>query len=162
MRRTLRFLVLTALVAVTVSLGALAGQEIPAAANDEESAVYTLSNATDGNAVLVFHRAEDGTLTPGDSVPTDGVGSDGSLGNQGAVALSEDHSWLLAVNAGSNDISVFQVEDGGLTLTDLAPSGGTEPISITIYKELVYVLNDGGLTETLPISVGSNLTPMAN
>jgi hypothetical protein len=48
MRRTLRFLVLAALTAVTVSLGTLAGQETPAAANDEEGVVYTLSNATDG------------------------------------------------------------------------------------------------------------------
>jgi 6-phosphogluconolactonase (cycloisomerase 2 family) len=36
------------------------------------------------------------------------------------------------------------VENGDLTLTDLVPSGGTEPISVTIYKDLVYVLNDGG------------------
>jgi 6-phosphogluconolactonase len=89
------------------------------------------------------------------------------LGNQGAVVLSNDHKWLLAVNAGSNDISVFQVEDSGLTLTDLVPSGGTEPISVTIYKDLVYVLNDGGLDgDTANISgfqlnSSGELTPLA-
>jgi 6-phosphogluconolactonase (cycloisomerase 2 family) len=127
-----------------VALGNLSGPGTPATANDEEGVVYTLSNAAAGNAVLVFHRAEDGSLTPGDPVLTDGLGSGGSLGNQGAVVLSDDHNWLLAVNAGSNNISVFQVENGDLTLTDLVPSGGTEPISVTIYKDLVYVLNDGG------------------
>jgi 6-phosphogluconolactonase (cycloisomerase 2 family) len=138
------------------------------AANSEEGTVYTQSNAADGNTVLVFHRAENGSLTPGDSVPTDGLGSGGSLGNQGAVVLSDDGNWLLAINAGSNDVSVFRVEDSSLTLTDLAPSGGTEPISITIYKDLVYVLNDGGTDgDTANISgfrlnADGELTPLAD
>ena len=32
----------------------------------------------------------------------------------------------------------------GLTLADKVPSGGMHPISVTNYKNLVYVLNDGG------------------
>jgi hypothetical protein len=85
MKRTLRFLVLAALVAVMVALGALGGREVAAAPNDSEGAVYTLSNATDGNAVLIFQRAEDGSLTPADpaSVPTGGQGSGGASATRG-------------------------------------------------------------------------------
>jgi hypothetical protein len=74
MRRMSRVVVLAA---VILALGTL--QETPAAATGEEGAVYTMSNDADGNTVLVFHRAEDGSLTPGDPVPTDGLGSDDAL-----------------------------------------------------------------------------------
>jgi 6-phosphogluconolactonase (cycloisomerase 2 family) len=76
--------------------------------------------------------------------------------------LSDDGNWLLAVNAGSNDISVFRVEEDGLTPTDLVPSGGTEPISVTIHKDLVYVLNDGGTANISGFRLNSSgeLTPL--
>ena len=46
-------------------------------------------------------------------------GRAGALGNQGGLVLAGDGEWLLAVNAGSNDISVFVVdsEAGTLRLT---------------------------------------------
>ncbi|MGH2368240.1 MAG: beta-propeller fold lactonase family protein, partial [Chloroflexota bacterium] len=58
--------------------------------------------------------------------------------------LDDTGRWLFAVNPGSNDLSVFRVHGGDLTLTDRAPSGGTQPISVTVHYGLVYVLNDGG------------------
>jgi 6-phosphogluconolactonase len=106
-------------------------------------AVYTMSNAADGNAVLIFDRSFDGRLRAAGAVPTGGTGSGGGLGNQGGVVLSDDERWLLAVNAGSADISVFQVQRRGLRLVSRAPSGGTRPISVTIHRRLVYVLNAG-------------------
>lgn len=106
-------------------------------------AVYTMSNSSSGNAILMFHRAANGTLTAAGSFPTGGVGSGGGLGNQGALILSQNNRWLYAVNAGSNDISVFAVRTQGLELTDKVPSGGIQPISLTVDHDLLYVLNAG-------------------
>lgn len=108
-------------------------------------AVYAQTNAPGGNAVAVFGRAADGSLSPPTLVPTGGAGTGASLGDQGAVALSADGRFLFAVNAGSNDVSSFAVgPDGGLTLVDRIPSGGTLPVSVAVYQNLLYVLNAGG------------------
>lgn len=109
-------------------------------------AVYTMSNAASGNQILVFNRHADGTLSPAGAVATGGSGSGGGLGNQGGVVLSDDGEWLLAVNAGSNDVSVFAVGEHGLRLTDRRSSGGLQPVSIATRHRLVYVLNAGSDT----------------
>lgn len=107
-------------------------------------AVYTITNAASGNAVVVYARAADGTLSPAVTYPTGGTGTGASLGSQGAVALGEDGRVLFAVNAGSNDISVFRVGQSGLTLATRFPSGGIQPTSLTLRNNMVYVLNTGG------------------
>jgi 6-phosphogluconolactonase (cycloisomerase 2 family) len=111
-------------------------------------AVYTMTNAPDGNAIVIFDRDGKGALTPAGSVPTGGSGSGGGLdplASQGSLALTQDHRWLLAVNAGSNDISVFRVDRDGLKLVDNIESGGVFPTSLTVVRDLVYVLNAGGV-----------------
>ncbi|MBK9306215.1 MAG: beta-propeller fold lactonase family protein [Nitrospira sp.] len=105
--------------------------------------VYTMSNGTDGNAVLAFRQHGD-TLVPVGSFPTGGKGSGGGLGNQGALAFSDDGDALLVVNPGSHDISVFEINGRYLKLTDRVSSGGSSPISITTHEDYVYVLNAGG------------------
>ncbi|MBI5284014.1 MAG: beta-propeller fold lactonase family protein [Chloroflexi bacterium] len=115
-----------------------------ASADGRGGAVYTLSNQIGGNSVLVFDRQADGSLTAAGSVDTGGVGTGGGLGSQGAVILTEDNHRLIAVNAGSNDLSVFDVRDGGLTLVDRASSGGIRPVSITVHDNVLYALNAGG------------------
>jgi 6-phosphogluconolactonase len=107
-------------------------------------AVYALTNATTGNAVMVWDRAADGSLTPAGSYATGGLGSGAGLGSQGAIILSKNNRWLFAVNAGSNEISSFEVEDHGLRLIDKVASGGTLPTSLTADHDLLYVLNAGG------------------
>jgi hypothetical protein len=72
-------------------------------------ALYTTTNGLDANVVLAFHRAADGTLTPLGSFPTGGRGNELRLNNQSGLALSEDESWLYAINAASNEITVFAV-----------------------------------------------------
>jgi 6-phosphogluconolactonase (cycloisomerase 2 family) len=110
---------------------------------DIAGAVYTMTNAVGGNEILVFDRGADGRVTPAGSYGTGGLGAGAGLGNQGGLVLSDDDRWLLVVNAGSNSVSVFAVSREGLHLTDTEPSGGTTPISVTIHKDLVYVLNAG-------------------
>lgn len=124
--------------------------------------VFTLTNQPAGNAVAVFNRAIDGALTAAGTVPTGGLGTGGGLGNQGALFLLGDRR-LLAVNPGSNDVSVFTLGPNGLELTDRAPSGGTLPISVAAHNNLVYVLNDGGTANVsgLRLSAQGKLTPLA-
>jgi 6-phosphogluconolactonase (cycloisomerase 2 family) len=107
-------------------------------------AVYVSTNATAGNEVLVFPRAGDGTLGAPGAFATGGLGTGGGLGNQGAVVLNHANHRLFVANAGSNEVSVFAVIPGGLELLDRAASGGTLPVSIAVYRRLVYVLNAGG------------------
>jgi 6-phosphogluconolactonase len=126
-------------------------------------AVYTITNAAAGNAVVVYARASNGALSSGVTYPTGGTGTGAGLGSQGAVALSEDGLLLFAVNAGSNDVSVFQVSASGLTLATRFPSGGIQPTSLTVRGNLVYVLNAGGNGNItgFRLTDGAGVTPLA-
>ncbi len=125
--------------------------------------VYTLTNQVAGNSVAAFTRAADGTLSAAGIVATGGTGTGAGLGSQGAVALSDDGRWLFAVNAGSNDVSVFSVGPAGLALANRTASGGTLPISLTVHGTVLYVLNAGGDGNISGFTVGSSgaLTPIA-
>ncbi|KPV50378.1 hypothetical protein SE17_27300, partial [Kouleothrix aurantiaca] len=115
-----------------------------AAASGDAGAVFALSNSPNGNAVLIWNRAADGTLTAAGSIPTGGTGTGAGLGSQGALALSANHQWLFAVNAGSDSISAFRVRPAGLDFAGQVASGGTRPTSVTVHDDLLYVLNAGG------------------
>ena len=123
-------------------------------------AVYVLTNQPSENAVMVFQRNADGLLQPGASFPTGGTGlgsGPNPLNSQGSLILSGDNRLLFAVNAGSDSISTFAVSGDSLTLLQTIPSGGTEPVSLTNHRDVVYVLNAGG---TANIS-GFRITPEA-
>jgi 6-phosphogluconolactonase len=107
--------------------------------------VFTQTNEASGNEVVAFARAGDGLAEIG-RWETGGLGTGQGLGSQGALVLSENRRWLFAVNAGSDDISVFRLTPDGLTLADTAPSGGDRPISLTVHGNLLYVLNHGSDT----------------
>ena len=128
--------------AATALLVVGAGHESVRAARSS-GVVYTMSNATTGNRILAFDRGPGGALRPSGSFATGGLGSGGGLGSQGALTLSENDRWLLAVNAGSNNVTLFATDDDGLRWLDKVPSGGTQPVSVTIHGTLVYVLNAG-------------------
>jgi 6-phosphogluconolactonase (cycloisomerase 2 family) len=125
----------------------IAGVSGPVAADGNDGgpgAVYTITNAASGNEVTVYKRAANGSLSFAATYATDGLGSGAGLGSQGAVALSQNGRWLFAVNAGSNEVSVFAVRERGLALVDVVDSGGEMPISLTTHDGLLYVLNAGG------------------
>lgn len=109
----------------------------------QHGALYTASNDPAGNEVIAYRRAL-GLLVPQGSFATGGTGTGMGLGNQGALAISEDGSRLLVVNAGSDSVSLFDIEDDGLSLVDVEPSLGVRPTSLTVHGDLVYVLNAGG------------------
>jgi len=114
-----------------------------ASAGEGPGAVYVLTNSTAGNAVLMYARGGDGSLTAAGSVATGGLGNGAGLGSQGAVTVSDDAHWLFAVNAGSNSISSFRIGSSGLELVSTVPSGGTLPISVAFRRGLLYALNAG-------------------
>ncbi len=130
----------TAAIALSVTLAA------PAAARNffSSGVVFTATNAAAGNAVIAFGRGAKGDLEHIGNFPTGGNGTGSGLGNQGGVVLEPDGRHLFVVNAGSDSISVFRVRHQGLALSDVEPSGGSQPISLTVYGDLVYVLNAGG------------------
>jgi 6-phosphogluconolactonase (cycloisomerase 2 family) len=116
-------------------------------------AVYVMTNSptTNANMVVMFNRDSHGMLTEVGPFSTEGTGSGtvraappiDQLTSQGSLALTQDGKWLLAVNAGSNSITVFRVRNDGLDYVDQVGSGGTFPVSLTISGDEVFVLNQG-------------------
>jgi len=151
---------------VTVAAAAFAISATSAAAAGGHSdrpvgAVYTLSNATAGNAVIAFGRYADGTLLSNGVYPTGGLGTGAGLGSQGALAVAGNE--LFAVNAASDTISLFRIRHSGLELDATVPSGGDMPISVTVHDDTVYVLNAGGAGNVSGFRVADHqLTPIAD
>jgi 6-phosphogluconolactonase len=117
--------------------------------------VYTETNGAK-NAVLVFNRAADGSLTLAENVPTGGAGGGVvSVGSQGTLALSQDGRWLFVANEGDGSISVMERTASGLKAVGKVSTGGTLPVSITVSRNLVYVLDDGvhGASPAQPASI---------
>jgi hypothetical protein len=117
------------------------------------SVVYTMSNAADGNQVLGFTRADDGSLAPmAAAYPTGGKGTGMGLGEQGAVAYDLAQQRLYVVNAGDHSFSVFSVhDDGSLGAASKITTEGfgddaaalLGPKSVTFHGDVVYVLFQG-------------------
>jgi 6-phosphogluconolactonase len=106
--------------------------------------VYTETNAAAGNAVAVYTLGADGSLSAAGMVAAGGLGTGAGLGSQGALTLTANDRWLLAVDAGSNQLSLFSVDGATLKLAQTIDSGGVQPISVTVHDDIVYVLNAGG------------------
>jgi 6-phosphogluconolactonase len=135
----------TFLAALAVGFAVLFGGTAMAHGHGPGGAVYTQTNSPAGNAVHRLDRGHDGSLNPIAIYRTGGTGTGAGLGSQGAVALSDDGRVLIAVNAGSNDISSFRVSRRGhLTLVARVPSGGVLPNSVDVDRGSVYVLDAGG------------------
>ena len=145
---TLRFVVLLAVAAagsVVLAGGASASH---GQASDVVGHVYINDNTAPVNTVGGFDRHGDGTLTPisGSPFVVGGAGLGHGDASQGALQLSEDGRYLLAVDAGSDQISVLRIKpDGSLQIAEGSPvsSNGANPVSIAVYGGLVYVANQG-------------------
>ncbi|MGN6170948.1 MAG: lactonase family protein, partial [Solirubrobacteraceae bacterium] len=134
-------LAVLATAAVFASAGPAAASSSPIVGH-----VYVNDNTASGNTVAVFDRHANGTLTPhpGSPVDTGGDGSGSGLASQGAIQVTSDGRWVLAVDAASNQISVLRIEQGGgLALKNAVSSGGIEPVSVAEHQGLVYVANAG-------------------
>ena len=138
--------------ALILGLAAAAAIAVPASASASTGAspvvghVYVNDNTTGTNTIGAFDRHADGSLTPeaGSAFAAGGAGTGTGLSDQGAIQITPDGRFLLAVDAGSNQISVLRIHfDGSLSLVSVTGSGGTLPDSIAVHGNLVYVANSG-------------------
>ena len=139
------------LLSLALATAGLASLAMPASATGDwdddgfrSGKVFTSTNATGGNELLVYDAAKDGTLTLQTRLATEGSGTGTGLGNQGAVTFSGNGRYLFVVNALSNTVSTFSVRRGRIKLESAVDSGGLQPISVTEHDGIVYVLNAAG------------------
>jgi 6-phosphogluconolactonase (cycloisomerase 2 family) len=115
-----------------------------------DAAVFVQTDSTSGNQVLAYHRGANGQLTHVASYATGGNGATAQgasadpLASQHSLVTTDSGHVLLAVNAGSNTVSVFRVDGTRLRLRQTIASDGAFPASIAAHGNLVYVLNAGG------------------
>ena len=110
--------------------------------NKSSGHVYIESNDANGNAVVMYNQGWDGKLSWASSTASGGKGTGVGLGSQNAVTVNKEHTWLFAVNAGSNSVSSFKISnDGSLELKSTESSGGTFPVSVCVNNDLLYVVN---------------------
>jgi 6-phosphogluconolactonase (cycloisomerase 2 family) len=113
-------------------------------------ALFVETDATSGNSVLSYQRASDGTISFAGSYPTGGNGATAAnatadpLASQDGLVLVNNNSDLIAVNAGSDTVSVFAVNGTSLTPIQQISSDGQFPDSIAANGRYVAVLNAGG------------------
>jgi len=129
---------------------------------------YVDDNTAGVNTIAGFARAADGSLTPlaGSPFVAGGAGLGAGLGDQGAIQATSDGRFLVAVDAGSNQISVLRVTADGVPVPVGQPvsSGGVKPVSVAISPTgLVYVANSGATDSNYTgfrLSLDGTLTPI--
>ena len=138
--------------ALVLGLAVAAAVAVPASASASASTdgspvvghVYVNDNTAGVNTIGAFDRHADGTLTPEAGSPFAAGGA--GLASQGALQLSADGRFLIAADAGSNQVSVLRIRpDGSLKLVShgVVASGGVLPVSVAVSGDLVYVANSG-------------------
>jgi DNA-binding beta-propeller fold protein YncE len=153
MRKVMRVAGVAAVAAVAVAaasgpaLASTSKSEHVGAGRGARHAVYVQTDNPTGNAIVVYRRAHNGTLTQAGEYSTGGLGGTlaGSqvdhLASQGSLAYDAGSGALIAVNAGSDTVSVFGTRGGRLRLRQVVNSGGVFPVSVAARGNLVYVLN---------------------
>ena len=155
--------------AILIALAVLA---LPASAAADQPArqasraigvVYAMTNDPSRNAVLMFRRLSNGQLVFADRQWTGGRGGTGNgvgdvdpLGSQDSLVANGDGSRVLAVNAGSDEVSLLAASGKRLTLLDTVRSGGEFPNSVALHNDLVYVLNAHGTPNVTGFRIGAD------
>ena len=139
--RTVRFFALSFAVVGMFAVGSTDAQV---------GGVYTMTNALDGNEIAAFARFSNGKLRRIGSFATGGLGSTEFDGGEGldplisadSIIVSEDHSLLFAVNAGSDSITSFRINRNfSLTRVHTVSSGGVGPNSLAMSGSRLFVSN---------------------
>jgi 6-phosphogluconolactonase len=147
--RSLRRAVFAAVVGAACLL-AVGGTAAASAENSSRVVghLYVNENTTGTNTIAGFDRHADGSLSPipGSPFAAGGAGTGSGIASQGALQQSSDGRFLLAVDAGSNQVSVLKIKhDGSLRAVHggTVSSNGVDPVSIAVHGDLVYVANAG-------------------
>src|SRR6184192_2112471 len=116
------------LIALLAALAAALVGAQAARADDAQGkgVVFVQTNQPTGNQIVVYDRADDGTLSPAGTYATGGNGGaalpgteSDRLASQGSLAYDSKHKLLIAVNAGSDTVSAFRVKGDRLELEDV-------------------------------------------
>ena len=146
---------------------------VPAAASASPTSpvvgyTYIDGNTAPANTIDGYARHADGSLTAlaGSPFAAGGAGLGTGLASQGAIQATQDGRYLLAVDAGSNQISVLRITPGGVPVLVGQPvsSDGIKPVSVAVSRSgLVYAANSGagGSNYTgFRLSFNGTLTPV--
>jgi 6-phosphogluconolactonase (cycloisomerase 2 family) len=131
-------------------------------------AVFVQTNDLNGNSIAAYSQNENGSLTYAATYATGGKGGRAAgavvdpLASQEGLVYDRGHRLLLALNAGSNTVSVFGVRGDRLRLNQVVGSGGPFPASIAVHDDIAYVLDAGlaGYVQGYRIK-GGRLHPIA-
>jgi 6-phosphogluconolactonase len=110
------------------------------------SFVYTITNPNGANAIAAYARnPQTGELTFRAAYPTGGSGSGRIIDSQSPLVVNAEGTFLYAVNAASNNISVMAIRADGSLEAVGAPvaTRGVEPSSLALNGDLLYVANKG-------------------
>jgi 6-phosphogluconolactonase len=153
---TILFSSLAALILVSVSTSAQAPFTT--------GAVFAMTNDAANNEVVAFDRDAQGRLTLATSYATQGLGTGAALGSQDSVIMRKNGKFLVVVNAGSDEITVFSVSGSTLTFTDKQPSGGDMPVSLALRQQDLFVLHAGTPNSITGFTLNGQgmLTPIPN
>ena len=103
---------------------------------------YTLTNDAADNEVQVG-VSRFGQLFSVGRFSTGGTGTAAGLGSQGALATGGDGRYVVAVNPGSDDVTLFRTSNPlSLVRCDVAATGGTRPTSVDVHRDLVLRRNE--------------------
>jgi hypothetical protein len=148
LKRGLILLSLAAATAAAVAVPVSASASASTLPSPVVGYTYVNGNTPTVNTVDGYARHADGSLTPlaGSPFVAGGAGTGAGLGSQGAIQVTADGRYLLAVDAGSNQVSVLRIGAGGVPALVGQPvsSGGVKPVSVAVSPfGLVYVANSG-------------------
>jgi 6-phosphogluconolactonase len=166
------FALLVVLASACALLAAGAASAHPHGASGVVGHVYVNDNTGGVNTIGAFDRHPDGTLTstPGSPFKAGGIGTGKGLASQGSLQQSSDSRYLLAVDAGSDQISVLRIKSDGALKRVGRPvsSNGVNPVSVAVHGDLVYVANAGTATSSgetnytgFTLSRSGDLRPLA-
>ncbi|HEY1252216.1 MAG TPA: beta-propeller fold lactonase family protein [Thermoanaerobaculia bacterium] len=166
-RRGLVRLTAAAVIAFAAVSALAQGGDVSISKRAVDGFVYVMTNAASGNSVIQFGRSVNGRLTKVHEESTQGLGSGGMLDpltSQNSLVLGAGGRFLLAVNAGSDELSLLRASRNGLRFVNKVASGGDFPNSVAHFEGLVYVLNRdsaniAGFRVCLP---GGTFEPIAN
>jgi 6-phosphogluconolactonase len=156
------------LLAASLSLFGAAASASASTVSPVVGYTYVDGNTATANTIDGYIRHADGSLTAmaGSPFAAGGAGLGTGLASQGAIQVTRDGRYLLAVDAGSNQVSVLRVTAGGVPVLAGQPvsSGGIKPVSVAVSPSgLVYVANSGtgGSNYTgFRLSFNGTLTPI--
>jgi len=132
----------------------------------QKAAAYFITNEDTGNFIVAMDiNLDNGNLKLARAISTGGVGNHGqssgpdALFSQGAIKTSPNGEFLVAVNAGSNTVSMFSIDKKNPSTLKLVggptSSEGEFPVSVAVNpgNNMVCVLNGGKINNVQCFSV---------